>query len=225
MQNMTAIRLNALLSKSMSNPHILAYSQPCIASSICIPLRSFASKSTPKKKPTKKEEKIQKLLKQYPDPREPKRPQNAYLRFHSDYRQQDDMKLSPATLGAIAKRTSSAWANLPDHQKSQYTQQYAVENEQYKTAKERYEASNRPQEWLEKITKLAEERPPSSGYHLFVKKRTAMLKQQSNSPGAPTEILSMAANEWSALGVNTKEKWTERAKTAYAEWEAKMRNE
>jgi len=238
---MATIRFNAFMFKALSN----TYGQSIAASTRQFNAKPIGTKpakpkaAKPKvvkakkpkkpkvvkpKKPTKKDEKLKKLLKQYPDPTAPKRPMSSYLLFAEDYRNKNQsiQSLSPKNFGQVNKQIGAAWRGLADAQKSQYTQRFAADLKQYKAAKEQYTNSGKDKLWLDKLLKLSEEKPPNSGYQLFMKKRLPQIKERN--PGTPQpQILSMAANEWSDLMAPQKKEWSEKAKRKYTEWENKLK--
>ena len=202
---MATIRFNAFMFKALSNTGIYGYTQPTILS------RQFArtassnksntkSKSASKpKKVTKKDEKLAKLLKQYPDPQQPQRPLNAYLRFSADYKKRKGLQISPDTMGTVSRSVASAWRVLPDDEKSKYTQSYARDKKQYKDAMEKYGNSGRADKWLDKITKLAETKPPKSGYQLFMKKR--LPQNRDEAPMTPQPQIMSVKYHYSEISI------------------------
>ena len=197
---MATVRFNAFLYKSLSYTAVHGTVNPTILSTRTFAKSPSSTKKTTTKKSTKaaskpkkvtkKDEKLQKLLKQYPDPKKPSRPLTAYFRFAADYRNKNKSSISPATIGTVAKSIGAAWRKLPDYEKSKYTQATAADSAKYKEAKKRYDESERPQQWLDKIIKLSKEKPPNSGYQLFMKKRLPVMKERNAGSPQP-QILSV----------------------------------
>ena len=206
---MSTTRFNVLVFKALSNTGIHGCVQPTILST-----RQFArtpstksakpkkevkakakAKAKPKQEPkpkrvTKKDEKIQKLLKRYPDPQQPKRPATSYIRFMSEYKKKNGLQVSPDTMGTVSRSVATAWRQLPDREKAKYTESFANDRKKYKDAKKKYDESGRGEKWLEKIIKLAEEKPAKSGYQLFMKKRFPQNKEKHPMSSVP-QIMSV----------------------------------
>eukprot|EP01084_Bolivina_argentea_P123893 219542_1 len=158
---MATARFNAFVFKALSNSSMYGYSATHIMSSRQFGRTPKKKEETKSKKDIKHEEKMKKLLSQYPDPSQPKRPAPTYIRFCAEYRKHNQtVTFSRETIASLSKEISKAWRTLPDRKKAVYSEQYAKERQQYKIAKQKYNDSNRRQLWLEKIVILAQEKPP-----------------------------------------------------------------
>eukprot|EP01083_Nonionella_stella_P201891 738118_1 len=145
---MATARFNAFVFKALSNSSMYGYSATHIMSTRQFGRTPKKKEETKSKKDIKHEEKMKKLLSQYPDPSQPKRPSNSYFRFCAEYRKNDKMAtLSRETIASLSKEMSTAWRALPDRKKAVYSEQYAKERQQYKIAKQKYNDSNRRQLW------------------------------------------------------------------------------
>eukprot|EP00486_Rosalina_sp_Unknown_P000333 CAMPEP_0201567640 /NCGR_PEP_ID=MMETSP0190_2-20130828/8218_1 /ASSEMBLY_ACC=CAM_ASM_000263 /TAXON_ID=37353 /ORGANISM="Rosalina sp." /LENGTH=125 /DNA_ID=CAMNT_0047987855 /DNA_START=254 /DNA_END=631 /DNA_ORIENTATION=+ len=121
----------------------------------------------------------------------------------------------------VSRSVSSAWRALTPVDKSKYQESYANDRTKYKDAMKRYKESGRANIWLDKILKLAEEKPPKSGYQLFIKKR--MPQNHEKQPNAQIkDIMKLTASEWKTLNAEQKKPWNDKAKAAFAEWEKKF---
>lgn len=231
---MTTIRFNAFVFKALSHTgiqptilstrHFARSPSSSTKSSTKFSKSSTKKESKPKKtkRATKKDEKLAKLLKQYPDPQSPKRPSNAYIRFGAEYKKRKGVEISPETMGNVSRSIASAWRTLPDGEKSKFTQAAEVDKKKYKDAKKKYDDSGRAEQWVDKIVKLSQDKPPKSGYQLFMKKRLPQNRDKEPMTPQP-QILSMTAHEWSSLGADKKKQWSDKAKASFAEWEAKLK--
>eukprot|EP01084_Bolivina_argentea_P319388 553973_1 len=215
---MSTVRFNAFIFKALSGTSIRSY-----PSSTTLCSRHFAKKSEKlPKAPTKSELKLEKLLKQYPDPLAPKRPSSSYLLYAVDYKAKFGLKTSPETMRTISKQIAASWRDLPETEKSAYTQRYAQNKNEWLRAKEIYDNENRAQFWKDKVSKLSKTKPPNSGYQLFMKSKLGEVRQQ-NPMALQPEVLSMAAKAWSDLEETEKKTWADKAKYAVDEWERQLK--
>jgi len=76
------------------------------------------------------------------DPNEPKRPPSTYLLFQNDVRKGLKAKHPNATNSELLAMISKMWQEMPDADKSKYTDAHATAKEKYDAEKAAYEAGN-----------------------------------------------------------------------------------
>ena len=118
---------------------------------------------------------------------------SSYLLFAADYRKQHEIaSLSRSTMAAVSQQISTAWRQLPEHEKKRYQEKYDLAKAEYEQKKREYEDNQGPDLWMEKIMKLSEIKlPASSGYNLYLKEHLSDLKMENPSM-KQSQILSVS---------------------------------
>ncbi|BFZ57585.1 hypothetical protein PYCC9005_004637 [Savitreella phatthalungensis] len=79
-------------------------------------------------------------LREIKDPRAPKKPQSAYIKFFMESRETPEFRGLPVT--ELAKAVSAKWKTLTEQDKTKYMEEAKVDYEKYKREMERYMASS-----------------------------------------------------------------------------------
>lgn len=120
--------------------------------------------------------KDKRLLKQFPDPKAPKRPLTSYFRYAAHFQAQKKESLpimSRATMATISAAISKGWKSAPPQQKEKYARDSTVQFKAYAIAKKAYDDGKGRDKWLLFLKQHYKSRPPSAGYNGFVKESFA----------------------------------------------------
>lgn len=145
-----------------------------------------------------------KTKKKEKDPNKPKRPLTAFMRYSSTRRSKIRSDDPTKSMIEISKIIGEEWRNLSVVDKRPYHDSATKDHEEYRIAKEKYDASK--------------PKRPRTAYALFMKTNRAEIAEKNPSV-SPRELMKFIAARWKGLNATEKSKYDQMALEDRERWE------